>query len=123
METPGAGTYNPDREFSNNSNPAHSLGLPLPIKPSAPAHFINCKISHNYNYMYTCTDANPAPNKYRVDHTHLSTFATSPMYTMRPHVAGSAELKVTSPGPAAYNPRPSTRERFSITPRRGRVKG
>ena len=35
----------------------------------------------------------------------------------------SAEPKVTGPGPATYNPRPSTREGFSITPRREKVKG
>ena len=32
--TPGAGTYEYDREFEDNDNPAYSIALPLPQKPS-----------------------------------------------------------------------------------------
>ena len=34
LDVPGPGCYEPDREFGENSNPAFSLGLPLPQPPS-----------------------------------------------------------------------------------------
>ena len=32
--TPGAGTYEYDREFDDNDNPSYSIALHLPHKPS-----------------------------------------------------------------------------------------
>jgi len=34
IPVPAPGEYNYDREFHENSNPAHSLGALLPVKPS-----------------------------------------------------------------------------------------
>ena len=34
LQTPSAAQYECDRGFWNNSNPAYSIGLPLPLKPS-----------------------------------------------------------------------------------------
>ncbi|XP_064400830.1 uncharacterized protein LOC135346984 [Halichondria panicea] len=97
---PGVGEYNTDRDFADNSNPAYSVGLPLPIKPNS----------------------NPGPNKYVVDHTHLSTLPTPPSYTMRPRVKGV--VKKPGPGPAQYSaPQGSAGKAFSMTPRRQSGKG
>ena len=34
LNLPGPGRYESDREFEDNSNPAYSIGLPRPQKPS-----------------------------------------------------------------------------------------
>ena len=120
---PGVGEYSPDRDFADNSNPAYSVGLPLPIKPSTiiiyTIYAMMCTVIYSFSFS---TDNNPAPNKYVVDHTHLSTLPTPPSYTMRPHVRGV--VKEPGPGPAQY---PATQvsagKAFSMTPRRQKGKG
>ena len=43
LNVPGPGNYEYDREFGENSNPAHSIGLPLPQPPSK--SILLCKTS------------------------------------------------------------------------------
>lgn len=51
MNTPGAGTYEYDREFKDNDSPAYNIGLPLPQRPSELPLPTACTV----NIMYRIT--------------------------------------------------------------------
>lgn len=114
LETPGAGAYEFGRDFSDNSNPAHVIALPL-IQPP---------------------NTNPAPNQYKVNHS--PTLPRPPSHFMGRQLGGSSSSggggeggrrkrrrersQSPSPGPADYHPQPPSAPSLSFTPRRNTQK-
>ncbi|CAI8030026.1 hypothetical protein GBAR_LOCUS17020 [Geodia barretti] len=96
-ETPGAGEYEYDREFADNSAPKYSHGLPLPARPNS----------------------NPGPNQYRVQHD--PTQHSPPSFTMGARFTDHTPQS-TGPGPSNYHPKQRPSSAVSITPRRSREK-
>ena len=54
LDVPGPGSYEPDKEFSDNSQPAYSISLPLP-QPSSEffSFFNNVYYTYIHTYMHT----------------------------------------------------------------------
>ncbi|XP_065909420.1 uncharacterized protein [Dysidea avara] len=99
VSVPGAGEYNYDRDFQENSNPAYSMGTLLPAKPND----------------------HPGPNHYHLQHTNRSNIARVPSYTMG-QTLSKPKNKGETPAPWDYQPDvDNTKLRvptYSMTPRR-----
>ena len=124
--TPSAGEYGCDREFDQNFAPKHSIGLPLPVKPSA----LTCQVRVTTLKLFSWwsitivivlqilpADSNPGPNRYRVQ--HHPTQSCPPSFSLAGRLpARSTSTDTEQPGPANYAPRTRPSSAISITPRR-----